>query len=574
MKNNHNSIIRLSTKMLILQAVLLHLFTCLNAQVADIQYEKSFGGSEDDKAYSIQQTNDGSYIVAGYSNSPDGDVHGIHGDNDFWVIKLNPELDTLWTKCYGGSSSDKAASVTLTNSGTYIVAGSTESTDGDVHGKHGNSDSYDYWVVKLNSDGDTLWTKCYGGSSSDRATSIIQTNDDAYLLAGYTVSTDGDVHGNNGSVDVWLVKLNSEGDTLWTKCYGGSSNDQPNTIIQTHDDGYLVAGSTISTDGDVHGNHGGADAWLIKLNSDGDSLWTKCYGGSSDEIASSIIQINDDGYIMAGFAVSTDGDVHGNHGERDAWLVKLNSDGDTLWTKCFGGSYLDKAGSIIQTNDDGYLVSVETDSDDGDIHGYHGGNDIWLIKINSDGDSLWTKCYGGSLSEEARSIIQTMDGQSVLAAYTSSNDGDISENHGFFDFWVVKLCYSSEFVFDTTICNGSSYFAGGAEQTEAGTYYDYYENICGSDSTVITVLTIENCGLAINTLHNNSLIVYPNPTDGVLYIDKKQMNKLLLLDITGRVVLESNEKQIDLSSYPAGLYYLKLIDNEGQPTTVKVIYVK
>ncbi|MFY9419238.1 MAG: hypothetical protein WAP17_09180, partial [Bacteroidales bacterium] len=230
----------------------------------DIIWQKCFGGTNEDYAYSIQQTSDSGFIVAGYTFSNDGDVSGYHGYFDYWVVKLNSSGDIEWQKCLGGTYYDYAYSIQQTSNGGFIVAGSTNSNNGDVSGYHGY---FDYWVVKLNSSGDIEWQKCLGGTNNDYANSIQQTSDGGFIVAGYTESNDGDVSGyHGGDYDAWVVKLNSSGDILWQKCLGGTIDDRANSIQQTSDGGFIVAGFTVSNDGDVSGNHGASDAWVVKLN--------------------------------------------------------------------------------------------------------------------------------------------------------------------------------------------------------------------------------------------------------------------------------------------------------------------
>jgi hypothetical protein len=399
-------------------------------------WANTFGGTDDEWAYSIQQTYDSGFVVAGKSQSTDMDVHGNHGADDFWIVKLDKDGDTLWTKCLGGSSDDIAQSIQQTFDSGYIVAGYSWSADGDVHGNHGTAD---YWVVKLKNNGDTLWTKTYGGLDLDLAYSIQQTYDSGFVLAGETVSQDGDVHGSHGGSDFWVVKIDINGDTLWTKTLGGSGNDYAKSIQQTYDSGYVVTGYVASNDGDVHGNHGAFDFWIVKLNSTGDTLWTKTCGGTDWDIAYSIQQTYDSGYVVTGYVASNDGDVHGNHGGYDFWVVKLDSDGDTLWTKTLGGSDTDVAYSIHQTSDSGYIVAGYSRSIDADVHGNQGNSDFWVVKLNSMGDTLWTKTVGGSNDEWAWSVQQTFDKTYIVAGYTESNDGDVHGNHGGADFWVVEI---------------------------------------------------------------------------------------------------------------------------------------
>jgi hypothetical protein len=226
---------------------------------------------------------------------------------------------------------------------------------------------------------------------------------------------------------------------------GRSNDDEARSVVQTGDGGYIVAGYTRSNDGDVSGNHGGADAWVVKLNSDGTIAWQKTLGGSSYDEAHSIVQTSDGGYIVAGYTRSNDGDVSGNHGEEDAWVVKLDSEGNIEWQKTFGGSSYDEANSIVQTSDGGYIVAGYTKSSNGDVaYGgstYHGGiqEDVWVIKLDSHGNIIWQEALGGGGYDRAFSIAQTSDDGYVVAGYAGSNDGDVSGNHGSYDVWVVKL---------------------------------------------------------------------------------------------------------------------------------------
>jgi len=238
-----------------------------------------------------------------------------------WSVSAqSPTIE--WQKALGGSSGDYAYSVQQTTDGGYIVAGNTGSNNGDVSGNNGNAD---YWVVKLISTGNIEWQKAFGGSSTEFAESIQQTTDGGYIVAGYSFSDDGDVFGNNGSDDYWIIKLNSVGDTLWTKTLGGTSRDWANSIQQTTDGGYIIAGWTQSNDMDVAGNKGGADYWIVKLDSVGTIEWQKALGGTADEQAQAVLQTTDGGYIIAGFTDSNNGDVSGNNGLNDYWIVKLSS---------------------------------------------------------------------------------------------------------------------------------------------------------------------------------------------------------------------------------------------------------
>ncbi len=408
----------------------------LAPSIPQIVWQKCLGGSRLDEANSVRQTADGGCIVAGDTNSTDGDVNGNHGARDAWVVKLDSVSNIQWKKCLGGSLFDQANGVNQITDGSYIIAGDTNSIDGDVSGNHGN---YDAWVVKLDSVGNIQWQKCLGGSLFDYAISIQQTTDGGYIVAGLTNSTDGDVSGNHGNYDAWVVKLDSVGNIQWQKCLGGSRYDEATSVQQTAEGGYIVAGRTNSNDGDVSGNHGDYDAWVVKLDSVGNIQWQKCLGGSAYDEANSAQPTNEGGYVVAGDTNSTDGDVSGNHGNYDAWVVKLDRVGNIRWQKCLGGSRDEEAISIQQITDEGYIVAGLTNSNDGDVSGNHGDFDAWVVKLDRIGHIQWQKCLGGSAYDDSWSARQTTDGRYISAGLTFSNDGDVSGNHGNGDAWAIKI---------------------------------------------------------------------------------------------------------------------------------------
>ena len=303
----------------------------------------------------------------------------------------------------------------------------------------------------------------------------------------------------------------------WQKCFGGTDDDEAKSIQQTSDGGYIVAGETWSNDGDVSGNHGNSDYWVVKLNSSGDIEWQKCLGGTDWDYAYSIQQTSDEGFIVAGQTTSNDGDVSGNHGVYDAWVVKLNSLGDIEWQKCLGGTDWDDVNPIQQTSDGGFIVAGFTESNDGDVSGNHGNDDAWVVKLNSLGDIEWQKCLGGTIDDRACSIQQTSDGGFIVTGFTYSNDGDVSGNHGYSDYWVVKLTNEPERINETENYNLLSIYP--------------------------------------NPFTENAIITFDNP--------KNEKYRLFIIDITGKVVMEINEiygntVEIDGSNLSAGVYVFEL----------------
>lgn len=418
----------------------------MNAQISpNIEWQKSFGGSKFDYAKSIQQTTDGGYIVAGYSHSNDGDVTGHHGNEnypDYWIAKLDSNGNIQWQKSFGGTSSDVAQSVQQTKDGGFIVAGSSHSSDEDVNENKGNTD---FWIVKLDGTGNIQWKKSLGGTNNDGAYEVQQTIDNGFIVTGYSTSSDCDVTVNHGEMDhpdYWIVKLDVNGNIQWQKSLGGSNPDYAYSIRQTPDGGYITAGYSTSTNGDVSGNHGSPDFWIVKLNNNGSIQWQKSFGGGYIDATYSIQLTTDDGYIIAGKSNSINGDVTGNHGSptfADYWVVKIDNNGIIQWQKSLGGTVDDIAYSVQQTTDGGYIVAGSSNSNDDDVNENQGYLDAWIVKLDSSGNLQWQKSFGGSNVDVAYSIQQTIDGGYIAAGYSASNDGDVTGNHGGYDFWVVKL---------------------------------------------------------------------------------------------------------------------------------------
>jgi len=196
------------------------------------------------------------------------------------------------------------------------------------------------YSIIINAQPTIQWQKSLGGPSTDKALCIQQTTDGGYIAVGYSNSANGDVTGYHGGTDGWIIKIDALGILQWQKALGGSGYDAIQSIQQTSDSGYIVAGLTLSNDGDVNGNHGSYDYWIIKLNSNGVIQWQKTLGGTDSEKATSIKQTSDGGYIIAGFTLSNNGDVSGNHGNGnyDYWIVKLYSNGSIQWQKSLGGT--------------------------------------------------------------------------------------------------------------------------------------------------------------------------------------------------------------------------------------------
>ncbi len=420
-----------------------------------IVWQKNYGGSSDDYANSIIETQDGNLIVAGYSKSNEGDLINNKGGWDYWVLKINSQDGNIvWQKNYGGYEFDRANSIIETQDGNLIVAGSSNSRDGDVTNNKGG---WDYWVLKINSqNGNIIWKNNYGGSIDDGSNSIIETQDGNLVLAGYSVSGDGDLTNNKGDTDYWVLKINSQnGNIIWQKSYGGTNKDRANSIIETHDGNLIVAGSSFSSDGDLTNNKGSSDYWVLKIYSqNGNIIWQKNYGGSINDEVNSIIETQDGNLVVAGYSISGDGDLTNNKGGSDYWVLKISSqDGNIIWQKNYGGSRNDIASSIIETQDGNLIITGESSSSDGDLTNNISGfdTDYWVVRINSqDRSIIWQNNYGGRSNDNAKSVIETKDGNLVVAGSSFSSDGDLTNFKGGGNYWVLKLSNPQPLQSDTS----------------------------------------------------------------------------------------------------------------------------
>ena len=313
-----------------------------------LTWDRTYGGRSDDGASCLIQTTDGGYAVAGLTSSKGA------GNADFWLIKLDHQGNMIWDRTYGGSGSDWARSLIQTTDGGYMVAGPTLSK---------GAGKSDFWVIKLDYQGNMIWDRTYGGSGSDWAWSLIQTTDSGYAVAGLTNSKGA------GNVDFWVIKLDHQGNMVWDRTFGGSDDDGAYSLIQTTDGGYAVAGVTFAK------GAGNADFWLIKLDHQGNMVWDRTYGGSNRDCANSLIQTTDGGYAVAGWTRSK------GAGKSDFWMIKLDSQGNMVWDRTFGGSNDDgDPSSLIQTTDGGYAVAGATSSKGA------GKSDFWVIKLDAQGN--------------------------------------------------------------------------------------------------------------------------------------------------------------------------------------------
>ena len=485
-------------RIITLCGLLMVFFSALFSQNApDTLWTKTFGGSDYGEAYSVQQTTDLGYIIAGYTSS-----YGT-GSNDVYLIKTNENGDSLWTKTFGGSGNDKSYSVQQTSDGGYIVTGYTSSY---------GAGQYDVYLIKTNENGDTLWTKSFGGTATDRAFSVQQTTDDGFIIVGDTESSGA------GQYDVWLIKTDVNGDSLWTKTFGGSNYDFARSVKQTTDGGYIIVGYT-----DLYGT-GENYILLIKTDMNGNTLWTKTFGGfNNDYRGYSVQQTIDGGYIVAGYSCFI-------AGFPNVYLIKTDGNGNEEWHKWFGGYFTDKGYSVQQTSDGGYIITGNT---------YDVINeDVYLIKTDENGDTLWTKTLGGVEGNDCgTSVQQTTDGGYILVGNTWSY------GIGFHNIWLIKI--------DTAIT--------------------------GIDYQVLLKLKSLNLGNYPNPFNSETKIQYSLPyksnVELKIYNIKGQLVKKFLID-NNQSSIVWNGKNENGKQLSTGIYLYKLSIGNNKSIIKKMVLLR
>lgn len=406
---------------------------------------KTFGGNKNDSSQSVVATADGGYAVLGFTQSMDGDITDKLDESfDYWILKFNAEDELQWQKTYGGTADERGRNIIQTADGGFAIIGFTFSSDGDITA---NAGLQDFWLVKLDEIGNILWQKSFGYQGTDYGTSVIQTNDQGYLVSGVLDVTASGGLGNssrNSEImhaggDYWVLKLNSLGDIEWSKYFGGNFTDTPEAIIQTDDNGYIIAGSSDSNDTDISNNIGSYDFWVIRLSDVGNLVWEKSFGGDQIDEARAIVASGDGNFIIAGDTRSDDNDISNNIGAADLWLIKISPNGDLLWEKTIGGSSFDVARSIVATDDNGFLLAGSSRSSDGDVSENEGQNDAWVLKVDANGNLQWETTVGGSNIDFAYGAAELLDSSIVAVGDSTSNDGDIIENKGFTDVLIIKI---------------------------------------------------------------------------------------------------------------------------------------
>ena len=529
---------------------MIFLYLCLLTTVASSQSftllgDKTFGTSGYDWRPFITYLGDDLFVITGSSNmSIDGDktdpicdtVPGTSG-SDIWILKIDTAFNILWDYSIGGSRLENwPAQIQSLSDGKFIMVSnsiSNISCEKSENNRSFPSANYDYWVCMFDASGTLLWEKTYGGVFVDEYVKIKQLSGGEFIVCGLSaagISGDITVHGYGG-YDYWVLKLDSMGNKVWDNVYGGNLNEHQNFfMLADSNNNFLIAGTTWS---DLSGtitdtSRGNWDIWLVKIDSDGVVLFDKRYGGTHNDQALHLIQTAD-GYMICGVTKSPQGlDVSeaplgvGNAGEVDVWIVKLDTSGNKIWDKRYGGNGLDEGKWIEHPTDGGFIVAatIESDSSGHISEPSYGGRDYWIFKIDSSGTLLWEKRFGGPGDDIAQNFIILPDSSIYLfgQGLTGTSAVKTDPGKGGEDYWLVR--------------------------------FKYDENATGINEDAPALVSI-----------------YPNPSTGFIHIPETLFGyKLEAIDVTGRVtheVISLQSTNLDLGFLPRGFYLLKLEKGES-----------
>lgn len=513
------------------------------------QFQKKYESTNGSRAYSLKLTHDGGYIIAGSY-----DVSGLLSA-EYYIIKLDATGDTLWANTYGqkvdttltsnrDGAGNEAYDIIQTFDSGYMVVGEAHTFD-----SLGKSDIF---ILKLTPTGDTSWGKTYGGLNSDYGYKIIQLSDSGYIISGYTESY------GSGIRDAYVMRLNSVGDTLWAKAYGGNSIDGSSDFIQTKDGGFLLVGNTFSF------GAGGSDVYAVKIDRNGTVLWEYAYGGINNDFGNSVVQTQDSGFVISGSSESF------GSGQRDVYVLKLDSIGTLVWSKVFGGTGNESGKSILELANQDLIVMGNTRS-----YG-KGAEDYYLLRLNSLGDTVMTRVYGGASIDFGESVKQTPDKGFILAGYTNSF------NTWNYDVYIVKTdslgnsgCHQS--VTSTVI--GSPTTVRTTTVSTIGTGSSSKDAVIKIGNTKTHPVNACNINSVLEITSKNQVSIFPNPVHDFFSIRNEgesigNSTQITLLDVNGKTLhtffLTPSTSQFDMSTYPKGIYLVRIETRLG-PVTKKIV---
>jgi len=406
------------------------------AQV-DFLWDQRYGGNNTERYYDVDFAHGGGYIFTGifFSDAVNGDISETYGGQDVWLVKISENGEIEWEKTYGGSKSDQINDISRVSSGGYIMIGESTSVDYDVSENFGQ---VDIWVVKISNNGEIEWEKTIGGGGFDHGMSIEETSDGGFFLGASYNSNSEDLPPISGKYDILACKLNAMGDVEWQQSYGGSVLDFCDAVLETSDGNFILAGISYSSDSDFT-NQGETDLFVLKISQLGEIIWQSSIGGEWSDFFSSIQETSDDGFIISGSTDSYFGDIFSENGERDCVVVKLNSLGEVEWSRSYGGPFSERGGQIKQQGDGTYTFVGGSFSNTGDLSGNLGSKDAWLVNLSSEGEINWQTNFGDDFSNQMNDLLINTDGTILLAGVSESKVDTSEWGWGYQEIWLTKV---------------------------------------------------------------------------------------------------------------------------------------
>lgn len=577
-------------------------FWIINSDLSgNIIWQKNYGGSSLEELGAVLKTSDSCYVFGGTTYSADGDIGLNFGGADCVVMKLSKEGEILWLHVFGGSKNDWLTSIIQTIDGGYIFTGHSRSDNGIFADHSGSTDYPDLIVVKLNSLGELEWSKSYGGINSDEGNAVIQTTELDYVVVGYT-----SIWEPTFDFDYWILRIDVDGNIIWDKKYGGTKQDYAFAVAELYSKNLIVTGEAWSDDGDISDSHGLQEAWTILLDEvDGEIIWKKSFGGSCAETGRDILMHADSTISIIGSTCSPDdGDILGHHGDfgySDYWIFNIDTIGIIRWQQCFGGTETDQAYNASLTLDTSILITGSARSNDFDITDHHSGDDAWTIKIKNacnamkyypdlDDDgfgdiaSMYIYSCNDSIGFESNnldcndSIFSINPSVKESCNYFDDNcNGLIDEGfaylHTFEDFDgdvfgnenidSISCVIPEGFVLDSTDCDDNN----------AAIYPGAVELLNGLDDDCDQ---IADEGLAIDNQEQFDFSIYPNPTDNFVTIinDLNLTATVQVFNNVGQAVIANKEfhgnEILLFENLPSGIYLIEITTSNKKESIVLI----
>ncbi|MDO8123882.1 MAG: cadherin repeat domain-containing protein [Candidatus Hermodarchaeota archaeon] len=365
----------------------------------DALWNHTFGGPNDDMGYAVIEVSGGGFAIAGHTWSFGAGV------NNGWLIRLDANGNQLWNRTYGGYDWESCFKVIEVSGGGFALAGYSTSYD---------AGSNDFWLLRVDANGNHLWNHTYGGALPDGAMSVLEVSSGGFILCGNTASF------GVGDADVWVVRTDADGNHLWNQTYGSINYDMAYSVIEVSDGGFALAGLTNATGGVAMY---GSDMWLIRTDANGNHLWNQTYGGANGDMAYSVVELSGGDLVLSGTFNSS----YGIGLDADMWLVRTDTNGNHLWNQTYGGPSSEMGGTVVEMSDGGFAFSGLTDSSGA------GGGDVWLVRTDTTGNELWNHTYGGTGFDLGVNLIEVSSGGFALTGWTNSSGA------GNYDIWVLRV---------------------------------------------------------------------------------------------------------------------------------------